>query len=213
MNDLADKKKPSTKQPEFPSEKNLDQETTAATTEKVVKGDKKEATAKKETVSDDANVTKQHELDQAEIKKLQALVASNEDKYLRAEAEIQNMNNRFKKEREQLAKYDGQDLAKSVLPVVDNLERALAIDVSDPIGRQLKKGIQMVYDHLESALKEHNVTEIETENKTFDPTIHQAVQTVPVESDQKPETIVKVLQKGYYLKDRVLRPAMVVVAQ
>jgi len=127
--------------------------------------------------------------------------------------EIQNMTNRFNKERAQILKYDGHDLAKSILPVLDNLKRALAIEVVDDNGKQLKKGIQMVHDHLVKALNDHGITEIKADGETFDPTLHQAVQTVPVEEGQKPETVVNVLQAGYQLKDRVLRPAMVVVAQ
>lgn len=157
---------------------------------------------------------------QDEIKKLQKEVtdlkkqlADKDDQYLRAEAEIQNMTTRFKKERAQILKYDGQDLAKSVLPVLDNLKRALTIEVNDENGQQLKKGIQMVHDHLNAALKDNGITEIAADGKIFDPTLHQAVQTVPAEDGQKPETVVKVLQAGYQLKDRVLRPAMVVVAQ
>ncbi len=150
---------------------------------------------------------------QKQVDDLKKQLADKDDKYLRAEAEIQNMTTRFNKERAQILKYDGQDLAKSVLPVLDNLKRALTIEVKDENGQQLKKGIQMVHDHLTAALKDHGVTEIPAEGKIFDPTLHQAVQTVPVEGDQKPETVVKVLQAGYQLKDRVLRPAMVVVAQ
>ncbi|MCI1974962.1 MAG: nucleotide exchange factor GrpE [Limosilactobacillus sp.] len=150
---------------------------------------------------------------EAQVKDLKQQLSDKDDQYLRAEAEIQNMTNHFKKERAQLLKYDGQDLAKSVLPVLDNLKRALTIDVHDENGQQLKKGIQMVHDHLISALKDHGIIEIEADGKPFDPTLHQAVQTVPVEGDQKADTVVKVLQAGYQLKDRVLRPAMVVVAQ
>lgn len=135
------------------------------------------------------------------------------DKYLRAEAEIQNMNNRFKKEQAQLLKYDGQSLAKAILPVMDNLKRALEIEVSDENGQQLKKGIQMVHDHLEEALTSNGVSEIAALDQKFDPTLHQAVQTVAVQGDQQPDTVVQVFQAGYQLKDRVLRPAMVVVAQ
>ena len=149
----------------------------------------------------------------AQVEKLQADVSAKDDQYLRAEAEIQNMTKRFAKERESLLKYDGQALVKGVLPVLDNLKRALQIEVSDDAGKQLKRGIQMVHDHLEQALKEHGVTELEALNKPFDPQTSQAVQTVPVEDGQKPETVVKVLQAGYMLKDRVMRPAMVVVAQ
>ena len=124
-----------------------------------------------------------------------------------------DMTTRFKKEQAQLLKYDGQDLAKSVLPVLDNLKRALTIEVTDENGKQLKKGIQMVHDHLINALTDHGITEIEADGKPFDPTLHQAVQTVPVKEGQKADTVVQVLQAGYQLKDRVLRPAMVVVAQ
>lgn len=140
-------------------------------------------------------------------------VNEKEDQYLRAQAEIQNMTKRFAKERESLAKYDGQELAKAILPVLDNLKRALAIEVTDDNGQQLKKGIQMVHDHLEAALKDHGVVEVDALNKPFDPQTSQAVQTVAVEAGQQPDTVVNVLQAGYLLHDRVLRPAMVVVAQ
>lgn len=148
-----------------------------------------------------------------QITDLKKQLDDKDNQFLRAEAEIQNMTKRFDKERSQMAKYDGQDLATSILPVLDNLKRALAIDVSDENGKQLKKGIQMVHDHLEKALSDHGVTEVDALGKEFDPTTQQAVQTVAASGDQKADTVVKVLQAGYKLKDRVLRPAMVVVAQ
>jgi molecular chaperone GrpE len=151
--------------------------------------------------------------EQKKIDELKQKADDFEDKYLRAEAEIQNMNGRFKKEQAQILKYDGQSLAKDILPVMDNLKRALEIDVDDESGQQLKKGIQMVHDHLSEALTKNGVKEIESLNQKFDPSVHQAVQSVAVEGDQKPDTVVKVLQAGYQLQDRVLRPAMVVVAQ
>lgn len=148
-----------------------------------------------------------------QVQDLKAQLDKKDDQYLRAEAEIQNMTNHFKKEREGLLKYEGQDLIKEILPVLDNLKRALAIKVADDQGKQLHDGIQMVHDHLEKALADHGVTEIEAEGKPFDPTVHQAVSTTAVTGDQKPDTVVQVYQAGYKLKDRVLRPAMVVVAQ
>ncbi len=87
------------------------------------------------------------------------------------------------------------------------------MEVTDEHGEQLKKGIQMVHDQLVSSLKEHHVEEVDALGKSFDPNTQQAVQTVPVEDGQEPETVVEVLQAGYTLHDRVLRPAMVVVAQ
>ncbi|MFC6170081.1 nucleotide exchange factor GrpE [Loigolactobacillus jiayinensis] len=212
---MAKKQQPNTddelaQKTEFPSEKDLATSTAApesATSTTSAAADS--ATSATDEATESAAVDPQAE----QIKTLQAKVDATEDKYLRAEAEIQNMNTRFKKEREQLLKYEGQDLVKDILPVIDNLERALAVEVNDKNGEQLKKGVQMVYDHLERTLKAHQVIEIAAADQAFDPTIHQAVQTVAVEGDQKPDTIVQVLQKGYKLKDRVIRPAMVVVAQ
>ncbi|CAJ1227575.1 nucleotide exchange factor GrpE [Levilactobacillus zymae] len=149
----------------------------------------------------------------AELAELKQKSSAMEDKYLRAEAEIQNMQTRFQKEQATLIKYDGQQLAKDILPVIDNLERALAVEAKDEAAAGLKKGVQMTYDHLEDALKRNHVTEVAALGQKFDPTLHQAVQTVPASDDQPAETVVQVLQKGYQLKDRVLRPAMVVVAQ
>ncbi|WP_295732048.1 nucleotide exchange factor GrpE [uncultured Limosilactobacillus sp.] len=156
------------------------------------------------------SVTDRLEHQVADLKKQ---LEDKDNQFLRAEAEIQNMTKRFEKERSQMAKYDGQDLATSILPVLDNLKRALAINVTDENGQQLKKGIQMVHDHLEKALADHNIKEIDALGKQFDPNTQQAVQTVAASGDQKADTVVQVLQAGYVLKDRVLRPAMVVVAQ
>ncbi len=136
-----------------------------------------------------------------------------EDRYYRSEAEMANMTKRFKKEQEQLLRYEGQDLARDILPVVDNLTRALQTEVEDAGSKQLKQGIEIVARDLDKALQSNDVTKIASLGEEFDPTKHQAVKSVPVEEGQTPETIVQVLQEGYMLKDRVLRPAMVVVAQ
>ena len=149
----------------------------------------------------------------SETDRLNAELSEMEDKFLRARAEIANMSNRFKNERELLVRYRSQDLGKKLLLVVDNLERAMAIEVSDEQGESLKKGISMVLESLEVAFKEEGIEEIAAQGEPFDPNLHQAVQTVPAEGDTAPDTIVEVLQKGYKLQDRVLRPSMVIVAQ
>ncbi|MBL1226206.1 nucleotide exchange factor GrpE [Enterococcus sp. BWR-S5] len=136
-----------------------------------------------------------------------------EDKFLRARAEIANMSNRFKNERELLVRYRSQDLGKKILPAMDNLERAMAIEVDDEQGASLKKGISMVHESLLNALKEEGIEEIPAVGEPFDPNLHQAVQTVPAGEGVAADTIVEVLQKGYKLQDRVLRASMVVVAQ
>ena len=136
-----------------------------------------------------------------------------EDKFLRSQAEMQNMQNRYNNERAQLIKYESQSLAKDVLPAMDNLERALATKVDDEASKQLKKGVQMTLDSLVKAMKDHGISEITAEGVKFDPNLHQAVQTVAAENDDQKDYVVRVLQKGYLYKDRTLRPAMVVVAQ
>ncbi|KRM22439.1 nucleotide exchange factor GrpE [Latilactobacillus graminis] len=148
-----------------------------------------------------------------QLTELQTKYDELEDRFLRSQAEIKNMQMRQQKEQANLLKYDGQSLAKAVLPVLDNLERALATEVTEEGAASLKKGVQMTYDHMKQALEDHGVKEIEAQGQAFDPTIHQAVQTIAADGDQKADTVVQVFQKGYYLKDRVLRPAMVVVAQ
>lgn len=149
----------------------------------------------------------------AQVDSLQKQLDKTSDQYLRAEAEIQNIQARNKKDQAALIKYDGQQLAHDILPALDNLERALSTPVEGEQAESLKKGIEMVQKHLIDALTSNGVVEIKAEGEKFDPNIHQAVQTVSAESDDQKDHVTKVLQKGYRLKDRVLRPAMVMVAQ
>ena len=85
--------------------------------------------------------------------------------------------------------------------------------MSEETGESLKKGIEMVYESFIVALKNAGIEEIKALGETFDPNVHQAVQTVPLEEGQQADEVVTVLQKGYQLHDRVLRPSMVIVAQ
>lgn len=149
----------------------------------------------------------------SDVEVLQEKLEEMEDKFLRASAEIANITNRNRNEREQLQKYRSQDLGKKLLTSLDNLERAMAIEVSDEQGASLKKGIEMVLESMRHAFKEEGIEEIPAEGVTFDPTLHQAVQTIPANDEFPVDSIVQVLQKGYKLHDRVLRPSMVVVAQ
>lgn len=190
---------------EFPSEKNLEQKEKTS-----------EPKAKKEAYKGEEKKQEKNKQDQKLAKELADLRDKNkdlEDKYLRSEAEIQNMQNRYTKERAQLIKYESQSLAKDILPAMDNLERALSVEADDDVSKQLKKGVQMTLDALVKAMKDHGVVEIEADGVKFDPTLHQAVQTVAAENDDQKDHVVQVLQKGYQYKDRTLRPAMVVVAQ
>ena len=194
---------------EFPSEKDLTQ------ADKQTKQDKKHAAKAKKTKPAAKQDPKKDELADLQ-KQLAELTAKNkelEDKYLRSEAEQQNAQRRYSKERANLVKYESQRLGKDILASVDNLERALQVKADDEASSQLKKGIEMTLEGLVRALKDNGIEEIKADGEKFDPTLHQAVQSVPAENDDQKDHVVQVLQKGYVYKDRTLRPAMVVVAQ
>lgn len=129
-----------------------------------------------------------------------------ENKYLRAHAEMQNIQRRATEERQTIQRYRSQDLAKKILPSLDNLERALAVE---GLTEDVKKGIEMVQESLLNALKEEGIEEVPVE--TFDHNLHMAIQTMPSDDDHPGDSIAQVFQKGYKLHERLLRPAMVVV--
>ena len=143
-------------------------------------------------------------------KKLQEL----EEKNLRTQAELINYRRRKEEETTRLLKYANEDLAKELLPIVDNFERAINMDddnLEDEVSKFLE-GFKMIYCHLVSALEEYEIKAIDGVNKPLDPTYHQAVLTEHVDGVE-PGMVVEVLQKGYLLKDKVIRPAMVKVSE
>jgi molecular chaperone GrpE len=135
------------------------------------------------------------------------------DAYLRAKAETENTRRRAEDEIAKARKYAVESFAESLLPVADSLEAAIALP--DATQQQLLEGVQATLRQLVAALERNRVVEINPPVGTkFDPHQHQAITVVPVaaESQQQPNTIVSVLQKGYLIADRVLRPALVTVA-
>lgn len=145
---------------------------------------------------------------------LKKQLADKDDALLRAQAEIQNIQTRNAREMANIRKYDGQNLATAILPVVDNLERALAVDAGDDEKvAQVHKGVQITLKTLKAALTENGIQEVGQVGDDFDPQTMQGVQTVPAEGKIKADQVATVLQKGYMLQDRVIRPAMVAVAQ
>lgn len=149
---------------------------------------------------------------ESEIEKLkQALNASN-DKAIRAQAEMMNFKRRKEEETSSMLKYANEDVLKSLLPVVDNFERAIMLDdndLSDEVSKFLS-GFKMIYTNVLDIFNKFEVKEIEAEGIEFDPRVHQAV--LMEHDDSKPHNVVlEVLQKGYIYKDRVIRPAMVKV--
>lgn len=176
----------------------------------------KEELNKENVVTDETpqeEVTEETTTELTNEEKLQQEVEKLNDQVYRLSAEISNIQKRNAKERQDAAKYRSQSLAQNLLNVIDNLERAIASPSESEEAQNLKKGVEMVYEGFLYALKEEGIEEIDALNQPFDPTLHHAVQTVPVEEGQEADHVVQVYQKGYKLKDRVLRPAMVIVSQ
>lgn len=144
-----------------------------------------------------------------ENEKLTEQVAVLKNEYARAYADTENTRRRLNNEFEQLSKYKAQDFAKLVLPVMDDLERALSAESSD---EALHKGVEMAYGKLKAALEKEGVKEIECLNQPFDANWHQAVMTEAVDGVES-GIVTAVLQKGYMIKDRLLRAAMVKVSE
>jgi molecular chaperone GrpE len=153
----------------------------------------------------------------AELEKARADAAALKDQLLRALAEAENTRRRAQRDREEAARYAAAPLARDILPVADNLARALAAVPAEALAKDealknLVEGIAATERQLQSALERHNVKTVEALGEKFDGNWHQAMYEMP--GDGKPAgTIVQVLQKGYMLHDRLLRPALVGVAK
>lgn len=163
----------------------------------------KEEDSKKETAESEIASLK------AELAKKDEEIAKLKNAYAMAYADTENTRKRLINEYEQKQKYHIQSFAKEVLPVLDNCERALAQATQDEAYR---KGVQMIYDQLKACLASEGVTEIEAEGKPFDGNWHQALMSESKEGVE-PGMVIEVLQKGYKLKDRILRAAMVKVSE
>lgn len=149
-----------------------------------------------------------------EKKKLQEENALLKDKYLRTQAEMQNMRRRMEEEKANLLKYEGEDLIVKLLPTLDNFERAIKMDdtnLEDEVSKFLE-GFKMIYGNLSSTLQGYEVIAMDILNKPFDPELMDAVLAEEVEGVE-PNIVVDVLQKGYTYKGKVIRHAMVKVSK
>lgn len=165
-----------------------------------------------ESTSEHDNEDKNDQSKDEEIQQLQLKANENEEKYLRLYAEFENYKRRIQKENQINATYKAQGVLTDILPSIDNIERALQIEGDDESFKSLQKGVQMVHESLLRALKDNGLEEILAEGKEFDPNLHQAV-VQDDNPDFKSGEVTQELQKGYKLKDRVLRPSMVKVNQ
>ncbi len=150
---------------------------------------------------------------EARCEALEREARENYDRYMRVAAEFENYKKRAAREMDDFRKYANESLIKELLPVVDNLERALeACKVEEGANPQLTEGVEMTLQGILKVLEKFVVKPIDSLGKPFDPGVHQAV--MQREHNDKPEnTVVEELQRGYTMHDRLLRPAMVVVSK
>ena len=137
-----------------------------------------------------------------------------EDELLRSKAEFINYRKRLEEEQARLLKFCNEDLIKEVLPILDNFERAISMDdtnLDDEVSKFLS-GFKMIYCNFVNILKNYGVIEIDGNNKPFDPVYHEAIMTEKREGVEA-GMVLEVLQKGYILKGKVIRPAMVKVSE
>lgn len=193
----------STETGESTASKNVETEKSQENVEETKKEDKKE---------EKKGLFKKKE--DLEKKKLQEENAALKDKFLRVNAEMQNMRRRMEEEKANLLKYEGEDLIKKLLPIVDNFERAISMDdtnLEDEVSKFLS-GFKMIYGNLSNTLKNSEVIAMDIMHTPFDPNTMEAVMIEEVEGVE-PNMVVDVLQKGYTYKGKVIRHAMVKVSK
>ena len=144
----------------------------------------------------------------AERDRLAAENADLNDRLLRLRADFDNSRRRAERERSDFLQFAAMDLVASLVPTLDDFERALLHETSDP---EYAKGVELIYQRLWEALKKTGLEPIDTAGKRFDPSIHQAVQRVET-GEAEDQAILGEFQKGYYFRGKLLRPAMVKVA-
>ena len=153
--------------------------------------------------------------DQAEadapVRELQREKEALQERLLRTAAEFDNYRKRIERERRELSEYAASDVLLELLPIVDNLERALQAPAG-PEADAFRKGVELIHKQMLDLLRRRNVTPIETRGADFDPRVHQAVMHEPSDAHREGE-VMQELQRGYTIGERLLRPAMVKVAK
>ena len=194
---------------------------------KTINMDPKEKKVKEEELEDTNTETNEQETEDTvtkevadegnDIEKLleeaNSKVEDLEDKYLRLSAEFDNYRKRTMKEKAELIKTGGEKVVSSILPILDDLERAIKnMETSEDIVA-MKEGVELIYNKFMKVLAENGVQKIETKDKDFDTDYHEAIALVPAPTEEQKGKILDCVQTGYTLNDKVLRHAKVVVGE
>ena len=193
---------------------NIEREDNKAQTS--VKEEVKEAQVEEAVTSEDSEETVEEKSEaallQEKVDELQAKLTETEGRMLRLQADFENYKRRVQMDKQAAEKYRAQSLVSDILPALDNFERAMQVEATDEQMKSLLQGMEMVYRQLLEAMTKEGVEAIEAVGKQFDPHEHQAVMQVE-DSEFESNAVVEEFQKGYKLKDRVIRPSMVKVNQ
>jgi len=147
------------------------------------------------------------------VEQLQDDVAQARDAALRAQADAQNVKRRAEQDVEKARKFALESFSKELLPVVDNLERALeAASAEEAAGQAISEGVELTLKSFLGAMEKFNIAQVDPVGEPFDPNLHQAMSMVE-NPDVEPNTVIAVMQKGYTLNGRLVRPAMVMVSK
>lgn len=147
-----------------------------------------------------------------QLEKKESEAKENYDRFLRQVAELENFKKRMAREKGEAIRYANENLMKDLLPVLDNLERAVDHAQGGDNGKPLLEGVEMVLKGFLDVLNKYGVTQIPAKGESFDPEKHEAIARVESEA-YEPNTVVEEHHKGYYLLDRLLRPSLVSVAK
>ncbi|MFP4046700.1 MAG: nucleotide exchange factor GrpE [Bacteroidales bacterium] len=177
--------------------------------EKETSSQKEKKQEDKQEEQKDAEKEKSEQKEKTDKEKLNEL----QDKYLRLTAEYDNYRRRTLKEKMELSRNAGEDILQSMLPVMDDFDRALqSIDEAEDI-EAVKEGIHLIYNKFKELLEQKGVKEIGAKDEEFNTDKHEAVSKIPAPSEDMKGKVVDVVQKGYYLNDKVLRFSKVVVGE
>lgn len=165
---------------------------------------------KKETKKDKAH--KKNKVEE-QLEKAESELLELKDKHIRLQAEFDNYRKRTLKERMELLKTAGESVLIGILPVIDDFDRAVqTLDAIEAEGH-LKDGVLLIYNKFQDFLKQNGVKQIEAKEQTFDTDLHEAITTFPAPTEELKGKIIDVVQKGYYLNDKVIRHSKVVIGE
>lgn len=176
---------------------------------------KEETKSKKHKSKEDTAEDQEKKPDSTDKKEnsTEAKLAEFQDRYLRLSAEFDNYRKRTLKERMELTRSAGESLLVNLLPVMDDFDRAIQLMESSADVKGMQEGLKLIYGKMKDFLKQNGVKEIDALNKEFDTDLHEAVTKIPAPEEKMKGKVVDVVQKGYYLNDKIIRYSKVVVGE